>query len=704
MSETLSIESRRKKALRIPSRTESVYKLPRKARVSDTSWWETFILCKMILESPLSRSSAAERYWREGLAQTVVPMQKSKVQRMPLFQAYLQDRLKELRSTQPAGVFTINTLALATLLKLDASSLALLRLVAIFDMAGWLARLSDSFCDGDLGYLRAVEFFADILELSKEDLLRALDSESPLLRVGILSIDQSAIRSGTYITMQEGLGQRLCSEQRGLEGLLGQFIDSAPRVELSLDDFPHMQSEIQALRNCLDPERSTRGQPAHILLSGPPGTGKTQFALALCQSLGRKPILAPCEDAKGKAAAGSARRTALALARHMFQTDTSSVLVVDEAENLVESDSFALAIGRKSSPSPEKAWLNRFLESDGMPMIWIVNTPDALDPSVLRRFTWTIPFRIPPRKVRRQILDRHLSNLSLSDRFVDGLAEREDLPPYEAARLARIGSMSQSTEPKEELLHLALTLSDRFLGRQRQPSVRHATSFDPTLLNLSTDLTQLLDGLSRRASGRLGFFGAPGTGKSMLASEIARIIDRPLLQKTGANLLGMFVGETEKAIARAFEEAADEDAVLFLDEIDSIAGDRSMARRSWERSQTNELLVRLEQFPGVAILATNHLDALDPAVARRIDRKIEFRDLCADQAWALFTKQVPEASNEFRKQLDALVGVRLGDFAAVLRGLQVQDRVITAPSLLEGLRDELCFRSGHKGRLMGFLA
>ncbi|QQS03386.1 MAG: ATP-binding protein [Fibrobacterota bacterium] len=678
------------------------FQLPSKTRTSDTTWWEAYLLCQMILHTPTRRSSAMEHYWRDAIAQSILPLRKSETRSVQGFEALLEDLLIELKAFQPSGVFTANTSALAELLGLDHASVSIVRLVAILESASWLTSLLDNFCDCEYGYLRILEFFSDLLEISKDEFLAALDAESPLLRTGVLSIEPGMARTGSMISLQDGLARRLCTEQRGLEGLLGQFIDSAPKIQLNLEDFPHMKAEIDAMRDCLAPGRPTHGQPAHVLLSGAPGTGKTQFALALCQSLGRRPILAPCQDSQGRSASGAARRMALALARHMFQSDATSVLVVDEAENLVESDSFALAIGRESSPSPEKAWMNRFLESDGMPMIWIVNTPDALDPSVLRRFTWTVPFRIPPRRVRRQILDRHLAGQSLPNRFLEELADRDDLPPYEAARLARIGAMSEGAKPKEDLLRLALTMSDRFLGRQCPPTVSHATDFDPQLLNLSTDLPQLLNALSRQGCGRLGFFGPPGTGKSMLAHEIARVADRPLLQKTGANLLGMYVGETEKAIARAFEEASDEGAVLFLDEIDSIAGDRSQATKSWERSQTNELLVRLEQFPGMAIVATNHLDALDPAVARRIDRKIEFRDLRPEQAWSLFTKHVQDATSEIQKGLGELTGLRLGDFAAVLRGLRVQEQELTSHHLLEGLRQELRFRPGAKVRSMGF--
>lgn len=676
------------------------WKLPQRTRTSDTSWWEARLLCRMVLCSPLQISSVAEEFWRNNFGSGILAMHPSKARSSVRFEAEIRLRLKELAKKCPDGTFAKNSQALADLLGLDEAALAVLRLVTIFETAGWLSSMSDNLCDSTLGCSRSVEFLADVLEVGKNDLLQALESDSPLIRSGIVSFNDNCNCLGGFLSMPEGLARSICTERKGLDGMMRAFVDPSPRIDLDLSDFSHMQEAIKGLRECLCNPPSV--SPAHILLSGPPGTGKTQFALALCRALGKHPVLAPSETSKGSASAGSVRRAALSMAMQVLGSDNEAVLVVDEAENLVEADSFALLLGRKSAPSPEKAWLNRFLESAKLPMIWIVNTPDALDPSVLRRFTWTIPFRIPPRTVRRRILDRHLGNQGLSESFLDELAERDDLAPYEASRLARIGSMAH--ENKEDRLRMALDFSDRFLRHSPPAVVRHATKFDANLLNLTADPLQLLDGLSRRRTGRLGFFGPPGTGKSMLATEIARIAESPLVLKTGSDLLDKFIGETEKNIARAFEEAADEKAVLFLDEVDSIAGDRSRAERSWERTQTNELLIRLERFSGIAILATNHLDALDPAVARRIDRKIEFRDLRPEQAWSLFVRHVPDASDDFFPQLASLPGLRLGDYAAALRSLEVEEQPVTAPALLKTLRHELEFRPNFTGRSMGFVA
>src|SRR3546814_5728017 len=79
----------------------------------------------------------------------------------------------------------------------------------------------------------------------------------------------------------------------------------------------------------------------------------------------------------------------------------------------------------------------------------------------------------------------------------------------------------------------------------------------------------------------------------------------------------------EQKLARAFEQAARENAVLQIDEVDSFLQDRRRANRPWEASQVNEFLTQLESFDGVFNASTNLMDSLDQAAMRRFDSKIQ---------------------------------------------------------------------------------
>jgi SpoVK/Ycf46/Vps4 family AAA+-type ATPase len=87
----------------------------------------------------------------------------------------------------------------------------------------------------------------------------------------------------------------------------------------------------------------------------------------------------------------------------------------------------------------------------------------------------------------------------------------------------------------------------------------------------------------------------------------------------------MYVGGTEHNIREAFAQAAHEDAILLLDEADSFFIDRTRAQRSWETSQTNELLTQMESHHGILICCTNLLESLDHAVLRRFAWKVRFQ-------------------------------------------------------------------------------
>lgn len=180
------------------------------------------------------------------------------------------------------------------------------------------------------------------------------------------------------------------------------------------------------------------------------------------------------------------------------------------------------------------------------------------------------------------------------------------------------------------------------------------------------------------------------------------------MEKRASDLLSPWVGETEQRIDRAFEDALQDQAVLFIDEADSLLASRSHAVRNWDVSQVNELLEQLSDFDGVVVLATNRLDALDDAVLRRMDVKIRFDVLDAAQlrrSYLSLCESVAPAPGQ--AHLDAasrLKGLTPGDFACVRRRLAfapMVDDPDPATAVLALLREELRLKT--RGRQpMGF--
>jgi AAA+ superfamily predicted ATPase len=117
------------------------------------------------------------------------------------------------------------------------------------------------------------------------------------------------------------------------------------------------------------------------------------------------------------------------------------------------------------------------------------------------------------------------------------------------------------------------------------------------------------------------FSGPPGTGKTMLAGLIASALDLDLYQVDLAQVVSKWVGETEKQLAKVFDQAERAHAVLLFDEADSLFAKRTEVKSSNDRygnMATNYLLQRLEQYTGVAVLTTNKDASLDEALQRRL--------------------------------------------------------------------------------------
>jgi hypothetical protein len=123
------------------------------------------------------------------------------------------------------------------------------------------------------------------------------------------------------------------------------------------------------------------------------------------------------------------------------------------------------------------------------------------------------------------------------------------------------------------------------------------------------------------------FSGPPGTGKTMAAEVIAKALGLDLYQIDLSQVVSKYIGETEKNLGRIFTEAQSSSAILFFDEADALFGKRSEVRDAHDRYANIEvgyLLQKMEEYEGVAILATNLRDHLDAAFLRRLRFVVEF--------------------------------------------------------------------------------
>ncbi len=140
------------------------------------------------------------------------------------------------------------------------------------------------------------------------------------------------------------------------------------------------------------------------------------------------------------------------------------------------------------------------------------------------------------------------------------------------------------------------------------------------------------------------FAGPSGTGKTMAAEILANGLQLDLYRIDLAGVVSKYIGETEKNLKQVFDAAEQSGAILFFDEADALFGKRTEVKDSHDRYaniEVNYLLQRMEDYRGLAILATNRKSALDRAFLRRLRFLLDFPFPDADGRRAIWHKVFP---------------------------------------------------------------
>lgn len=123
------------------------------------------------------------------------------------------------------------------------------------------------------------------------------------------------------------------------------------------------------------------------------------------------------------------------------------------------------------------------------------------------------------------------------------------------------------------------------------------------------------------------FYGPPGTGKTLTASLLGKQMGMDVYRIDLSQVVSKYIGETEKNMGSLFDQAENKKWILFFDEADALFGSRSATSDSKDRYANQEvayLLQRVEDYPGVVILASNLKSNIDEAFARRFQSMILF--------------------------------------------------------------------------------
>jgi SpoVK/Ycf46/Vps4 family AAA+-type ATPase len=462
---------------------------------------------------------------------------------------------------------------------------------------------------------------------------RALAPEAPLRRYRLILVgvagDADLTPPGRRIVRLADRVITYLNGDPGIDALLDGVAEIAPKVTLGEVILPPMVIAVT--------ERALRQSTARVLLYGPAGTGKMMLVRALASAFGR-PVL--------RASVGELLRSPERLEEVMARLTREAAL---------QDAIVAFRCGRVLDDTNHGALFERFVELALRirgPVVWSCQQrPSWLVHSVLD--LREVVFPSPPMQARVALWKQALGKdtaLIVGD-AIEEIAGRFVLggePIHRAAE--RTSAQARLRDPVSPKIGIAdLTESARLMLQHRLGTV--ARRIDPgfvwsdlllpedtmegirEMLAFAKHRSFLLDewGFDKKLPYGKGvsaiLAGPPGTGKTMVAQLLAQELGYDLYLIELAQIVNKYIGETEKNLARVFDEAENSHAILFFDEADALFAKRTEVKSSNDRYanlEVNYLLQRMEAYGGITLLATNLEQGIDEAFKRRVRFSIAF--------------------------------------------------------------------------------
>ncbi|MDP7002362.1 MAG: CDC48 family AAA ATPase [Candidatus Thalassarchaeaceae archaeon] len=489
---------------------------------------------------------------------------------------------------------------------------------------------------GDRIFIPGMTLFAEALPF-------AIVQTSPKGIVQVLPDSEIIIKEDSFEQEEDHIVQTISYEDIG--GIGNQLQKVREMIELPL------KHPILFRRLGIDPPRG-------VLLHGPPGTGKTLIAKAVASETKAHFTSINGPEIISKYYGESEKQL-----REIFDeaaANAPAIIFIDELDSIAPKREDVTGEVERRVVAQLLTLLDGMGGRDNVVVIGATNRRDAIDQALRRpgRFDRELEIGVPDKKGRGEILGIHTRDMPISDDFnIDWLLDNTyGFVGADISALVRESAMKalrrylpeidldQEEIPPEVIEKMEVTMADfQEAVREIEPSALREIYIE--VPEVTWDEVGGLEDVKERLKESIEWpltmpekfehfginpprgimlFGAPGTGKTLIAKAIANEAKANFITIKGPELISKWVGESEKAVREVFKKAKQSSpSIVFLDEFESIAGMRRS--NSGDGSDVmnrvvNQLLSSMDGVEGmegvIVVAATNRPEMIDPALMR----------------------------------------------------------------------------------------